>query len=122
MSRKTPNHRKSTVLVVFVTAPAKGAVARKIARSVVSERLAACVIVVPVTCSIYRWQGKICADREFLLIMKTVRSVFSRLRRRILELHPYEVPEILALEVAGGDGRYLAWVRDSVRSSRHVTR
>ncbi len=114
MARKTLKHSKSEVLIVFVTAPAKGAVAEKIARTVVTEQLAACVNVVHVVRSIYRWKGKICSDRESLLVIKTTRPAFPRLNRRILQLHPYEVPEIIAVKVAEGDARYIAWLRECV--------
>lgn len=115
MTRRTSNSRRSKVLIVFVTTPAKRTTAMKIARGVVADRLAACVNIVPLTCSVYRWEGKICVDREFLLVMKTVRSAFPSLRRRILELHPYDVPEVVALTVTEGDARYLTWLRDSVQ-------
>ena len=83
--------------------------AQKIARDVVERKLAACVSLMPIT-SYYRWKGKIRADREYLLIAKTRSDAFPRLRRRILALHSYELPEILSLRVLGGHGPYLEWI------------
>ena len=100
----------SGALVVLVTAPG-AARARALARALVEERLAACGNVVPGLASIYRWKGKLHDDAEALLILKTTRARFAALRERILALHPYQVPEVLALPVEAGGGRYLAWLR-----------
>jgi len=97
-------------LVVLVTAPSAEAAAG-IARALVEERLAACGNVVPGLRSIYRWEGKVHDDAEALLVLKTTRSRFPALRDRVLALHPYEVPEVLALPVEEGSEKYLAWVR-----------
>ena len=97
-------------LVVLVTAPSAEAAAG-IARALVEERLAACGNVVPGLRSIYRWEGKVHDDAEALLVLKTTRSRFPALRDRVLALHPYEVPEVLALPVEAGNEKYLAWVR-----------
>src|SRR5512143_3585547 len=97
------------VLVVLVTAPS-APVAAEIARALVAERLAACGNVVPGLRSIYRWQGKVRDDAEALLLLKTSRARWPALRDRVLALHPYEVPEVLALPVEAGSARYLAWV------------
>ena len=97
------------VNVTLVTAPDRK-VARKIADALVLERLAACVSVVPGVASTYRWKGKTRHDREVLLVIKSRASLAVRLRKRIVELHPYEVPEILHLPVAGGAASYLKWV------------
>jgi periplasmic divalent cation tolerance protein len=99
-------------VTVLVTCPNRR-VAETLARAVVEERLAACANVVPGLTSIYRWKGKICRDREVLVIMKTRRSRFQALARRVRALHPYSVPEIIALPVAVGSPAYLAWVAES---------
>ncbi len=104
----------SRTLVVLVTCP-KGTVAEQIARSLVSERLAACVNVVPSLMSTYRWQGKICRDPELLLIIKTRRPLLQALIDRVQTLHPYTVPEVIALPLVGGSPTYLAWVEDATR-------
>ena len=99
-------------LVVLVTTPTPERAA-ELARALVEERLAACGNVVPGLRSIYRWEGKVQDDAEALLVLKTTRGRFEALRDRVLALHPYEVPELLVLPVAGGGAAYLAWVRES---------
>jgi periplasmic divalent cation tolerance protein len=96
-------------LVVLVTTPSPDRAA-EIARAVVEERLAACGNVVPGLRSIYRWEGKVQDEPEALLVLKTTRARFEALRDRVLALHPYEVPEVIALPVEAGSARYLAWI------------
>lgn len=95
--------------VVFSTA-ASVAQAEPIARALVEERLAACVNIVGPVRSIYRWQGRIVRDREVMMIIKTRDTMLKRLERRVRELHPYEVPELLVLDVANGSAPYLDWL------------
>jgi periplasmic divalent cation tolerance protein len=97
------------VIVVFSTFPSEDKAA-DIARTLVSEQLCACVSLVPPVRSIYRWQGEICDERETLAIIKTTRERFAALRDRLIELHPYEVPELIALPVEAGHEPYLDWV------------
>jgi len=99
----------SEAVVVLSTVPdeAKG---REIARALVEERLAACVTVSAAVRSLYRWQGEIADETEFLLVIKTRRSLYARLEARLKALHPYTVPEILALPVAAGNEAYLKWI------------
>jgi len=104
----------SRTLVVLVTCP-KRTVAERIARRLVSEGLAACVNVVPGLTSTYRWQGKICRDPELLLIIKTRRPLLQTLIDRVRALHPYTVPEVIALPLVGGSPAYLACVEDATR-------
>jgi periplasmic divalent cation tolerance protein len=85
--------------------------ATALARTLVGEGLAACVNVVPGVRSIYRWEGRIQEDDEVLCLIKTRPAIFDRVRGRILELHPYDVPEILAFSVDEGSPAYLDWVR-----------
>lgn len=96
-------------LVVLVTTPTAEKAA-EIARAVVGERLAACGNVVPGLRSIYRWQGQVQDDAEVLLLLKTTRARFEALRDRVLALHPYEVPEVIAVGVEAGSAAYLAWI------------
>ena len=91
--------------------------ARKIARDLVQRRLAACVNVVNVN-SFYRWKRRVVNEREWLLIMKTNSEVFSRLRRRILSLHSYELPELISLKIQGGSVPYLKWFDSELIGSR----
>ncbi|HEX9050084.1 MAG TPA: divalent-cation tolerance protein CutA [Anaeromyxobacter sp.] len=101
-------------LVVLVTTPSPERAA-EIARTLVEERLAACGNVVPGLRSIYRWEGKVQDDAEALLLLKTTRARFDALRDRVLALHPYEVPEVIALPVEAGSAAYLAWIAGETR-------
>jgi periplasmic divalent cation tolerance protein len=83
-------------------------------RRLVDERLAACVTVVPSVTSIFTWQGKREEAAESLLMIKTRRDAYQTLQQRVLELHPYSVPEVLAVSVDAGAPAYLQWVHDSV--------
>lgn len=96
--------------VALSTAPNRET-ALSLARALVSERLAACVNLVPQITSVYRWQGAVEEDEEVLLVAKTRADRAERLCARIVELHPYDVPEVILLPVAGGAGPYLDWVR-----------
>lgn len=96
-------------IVVLVTTPTPERAA-ELARALVEERLAACGNVVPGLRSIYRWEGKVEDEAEALLVLKTTRACFEALRDRVLALHPYAVPEVLALPVVAGSAPYLAWI------------
>lgn len=109
--------RTSAVNLALCTAPDLRT-ARRIARVLVGERLAACVNLLPLKGSIYRWQGKIGEDSEVLLFIKTTRFRRERLRKRLRALHPYEVPEILFLPIATGDASYLSWVRSCTSQAK----
>jgi periplasmic divalent cation tolerance protein len=100
-------------LLVCVTVP-DAETADKLAEALVGERLAACVNVLPPMRSIYRWKGAVERDSEQLCLVKTTRAGFERLRARIIELHPYEVPEVIALPVERGHAAYLEWLTGSV--------
>ena len=90
--------------------------AAEIARVLVDEQLAACVNLVPAIRSIYRWQGAVHDDTEALAIIKTTSARYPALAARLAALHPYEVPEILALPLADGHPPYLAWLADQTPS------
>lgn len=96
-------------LLVHCTVPDEDT-ADRLARTLVSERLAACVSRVPGVVSTYRWQGEIEIAGELLLVIKTTRERFEALRTRLVELHPYEVPELIACEIVAGHAPYLDWL------------
>lgn len=104
------------VRVILLTAPS-AEVAETVVTALVSERLIACgSIGLPVT-SIFRWQGETERTSEVLVIMKTMEAAVAEVMRRVAELHPYEVPEVLSLPVLTGYQPYLSWVRESVAIS-----
>lgn len=90
-------------------------VGRHIATALVSERLAACVNLIPVARSIYRWRGKVESAKEVLLVMKIRAADYRRVEARIKVLHPYELPEIVSVGIASGYARYLAWLENPDR-------
>ena len=96
-------------LVVLVTVSSADEAA-DLARTLVEERLAACGNIVERIRSIYRWEGKIEDEGEALLVLKTRAGCFEALKRRIIELHSYDVPEVIALELAHGHKPYLDWI------------
>ncbi|WP_242112916.1 divalent-cation tolerance protein CutA [Luteimonas aquatica] len=100
----------SDVRIVFCTCPDAGT-AERIAQALVGERLAACVNLLPGVESVYRWQGALERSREVQLIAKTVEPRLEALIARVRALHPYELPEILAIAASGGLPDYLDWVR-----------
>ncbi len=101
-------------ILVMVTAPTADKAA-ELARTLVEEGLAACGNVVPGLRSIYRWEGKVHDEPEALLLLKTRAALFEALRARVVEVHPYQCPEVLRLDVAEGHAPYLQWIRDNVR-------
>ena len=108
----SPLHEQGIVLVL-TTLSAAGE-PESLARTLVEERLAACVNLLPPMTSVYRWKGAVEEDRERLLLIKTTRERLEALHARLGALHPYELPEFLVLPVDGGAAAYLDWVRNSV--------
>jgi periplasmic divalent cation tolerance protein len=99
-------------VIALTTLPAD-ADAGEFGRTLVDERLAACVNLLPVMESIYRWEGKIEFEAERQLIIKTSRDRIGDLWDRVRELHPYEVPEFIVISIADGNEAYLKWIGDS---------
>lgn len=103
-----------TALACLCTCP-DAATAARIAEALVEDRLAACVNVLPGVDSVYRWQGRVERASEVLLIIKSTRACLPALTARVVELHPYELPELIAVDIAGGLPGYLAWIADGTR-------
>jgi periplasmic divalent cation tolerance protein len=101
-------------VVAFVTVGRREE-AERIADTLVEERLAACCNLLSGLRSVYHWQGEICRDDETLMIIKTRKELFERLRARVKELHSYAVPEIVALPIVAGHAPYLDWILAETR-------
>jgi periplasmic divalent cation tolerance protein len=101
------------VKVVLCTAPAEAA--ESLASTLVEERLAACVNVLPGVVSVYRWRGAVVRSRESLLVAKTSDEAAPRLARRLAEIHPYDVPEIVSLAPSDVNEAYLKWIDEETR-------
>ena len=104
--------------IVVLTTCAVESDAERMARALVDGRLAACVNVVPGVRSFYHWKGATESSEEFLLMVKTSRDLFGALRAEMEKLHPYEVPELLALPVVAGAGDYLRWLQSNLRGAQ----
>ncbi|GAA4859321.1 divalent-cation tolerance protein CutA [Luteimonas vadosa] len=102
------------VSLVYCTCP-DAATASRLAEAVVEERLAACVNVLPGLRSVYRWRDAVEQADEILLLAKTGSDRVAALSARLAELHPYELPEVVAVQASGGSAAYLAWVADASR-------
>jgi periplasmic divalent cation tolerance protein len=100
-----------SAIVVLITAPSVEA-ANQLAQGLLAQKLAACVNIVPAVRSLYIWGGKINDEAEVLLVVKSRANLFNRLESAVKTIHPYDVPEILALPVLMGSADYLAWIED----------
>jgi len=100
-------------LLAIATFPDENTAA-SIARTLVGERLIACMNIVPGARSIYSWQGEVCDDAEVVGFLKTTGDRLDDLRARLVDLHPYDVPELVAIPIGGGNPAYLTWLAQSV--------
>ena len=98
-------------LVVWITVPSRE-VGLQIAKELVENRLAACVNILPGILSVYQWQGKIERGDELLLLAKTRSSLFETLAVTVKRIHPYDVPEVIAMPIVAGSDEYLAWINE----------
>jgi len=112
--RMEANNKTVPSIVVYVTVPNKEA-GKKLAESIVKEKLAACVNRVPGIESVYEWKGEIQTDSEELLIIKTRESLLDALTEHVKANHEYDVPEVIALPITGGSLQYLEWIKNSTR-------
>jgi periplasmic divalent cation tolerance protein len=119
-SKDTESFQMTDNIVVLVTC-ASAKEARKIGRSIVEQRLAACANILSSPAqSVYRWKGTVESAKEFLLIIKTTRARFVKLQAELKRLHSYHVPEIIALPIAAGTKEYLTWISESVAPPRRT--
>jgi periplasmic divalent cation tolerance protein len=98
-------------LIVFITVSSQDE-GERIAEALVNEQLAACVSIVGPIRSIYRWEGELCRENEWLLLIKTSRQRYADLERRALALHSYQTPEVIAVSIEEGAAAYLEWVTE----------
>jgi periplasmic divalent cation tolerance protein len=101
-------------LVVFVTTPSKD-IGEQIAKTLMETQMAACVNLLPEMRSIYTWEGEVCNEAEVMMVIKTQANLFEALAESIQSLHPYEVPEIIAVPIIAGSENYLAWIEAVTR-------
>lgn len=102
-------------LLVINTCPGS-ITAKNIATDLVANELAACIQIIPAVQSYFRWSGKVEVAEEYLLFIKTTPQSYERVEKSILKLHPYELPEIIAVPITSGLTEYLSWISDSTRS------
>ena len=103
--------------IVVLNTCASAEEAERLARSLVEQRLAACITVITPVRSFYRWNGAVTDAAEWLLVIKTSRPLFARLRAALESAHSYEVPEILAVPVIEGSANYLSWIDSELQSA-----
>lgn len=113
MKNAQPPVSSPDVLLVLCTCPDQK-VAEKLAITLVEKKLAACVNINGSVESIYRWQGSVHQDQEVLMMIKTTNNCWKKLEQTLLELHPYDVPEIIAMPIVAGSKDYLEWVGENV--------
>ncbi len=101
-------------LLVMTTCPTQ-ACASKIARALVETKLAACVQISPQLTSVYHWQGEICEAQEFALHIKCYQQRYDEIVKLIDNLHPYEVPELIATQIVHGSSAYLDWIKETTQ-------
>ncbi len=106
-------------ILVWTNVP-DAAIASTIANAIVEQRVGACVNILPGVQSIYRWQGKIATATEMMLLIKTTKAHYVALEKLIVALHPYEVPEIIAVPVTAGLPAYVKWIESETKKDGHV--
>jgi|TARA_B100001964_G_C14181500_1_gene576501 periplasmic divalent cation tolerance protein len=89
--------------------------AKKIGRTLVKDKLVACSNIISPIHSIYSWQGKICNDKEALMMLKTKKKLFKQIVKRVEELHSYDVPEIIAMPIIEGSSKYISWINEETK-------
>jgi len=104
----------SNHVVIYITTGSESE-AEKIGHTLVEEKLVACSNIISPIRSIYSWQGKICDDKEALMMLKTKKELFKQIIKRVEELHSYDVPEIIAIPIIDGSSKYLSWINEETK-------
>ena len=104
----------SNYIVIYITTGSVNE-AKKIGRVLVEEKLVACSNIISPIRSIYSWQGKICDDKEALMVLKTRKKLFNQIVKRVEKLHSYDVPEIIAMPIIEGSSKYLSWLNEETK-------
>jgi len=102
--------------IIIITTVNTDSAAKKIAQSLIEEKLAACVNIIPSVTSVFRWEGKISAEPELILIAKSEERLFTEIKDKILSLHPYELPEIITVPITNGSKEYLKWIETNLKN------
>ena len=106
--------KKNDFIIIFTTVNSDSE-ANRIGQKLIEERLAACVSIIPSVTSIFRWEGKISSESEQILIIKTQKKYFSKIREKILSIHTYNLPEIISVPITDGSEQYLKWVEEQLQ-------
>lgn len=102
-------------IVIFITTPSKEE-GERIGHALVEKKLAACANILSPVSSIFSWEGKVCHEEESLVIIKSTKACFAKLAEEVKRLHPYSVPEIIALPLVEGSADYLQWIRENTQA------
>jgi periplasmic divalent cation tolerance protein len=102
-------------MMLVVTTFGDAEKATEVANLLVEDQLAACVNILPAVYSVYRWEGEVQASNEVMCFIKTTEAKFEQLRARLVELHPYDLPEVIGLPIKAGHAPYLEWLAASVK-------
>jgi periplasmic divalent cation tolerance protein len=108
------SHSEQNLYKLCLTTVDKKSTARTIAKSLLKQKLVACVNISDQLTSLYTWQGKLVEDKEYLLLMKTQSQKIAALRDTLLGLHPYDTAEFIVLDIVDGSQKYLGWIDDSL--------
>ncbi len=101
-------------IIIYITTSSVNE-AEKIGSTLVKEKLVACSNIISPIRSIYNWQGKICDDKEALMVLKTKKKLFNQIVKKVEKLHSYDVPEIIAIPIVEGSSKYLAWLNEETK-------
>ncbi|MGB9734777.1 MAG: divalent-cation tolerance protein CutA [bacterium] len=110
-------HKSKQLTLVYTTVERKSD-AEKIARQIIQERFSACINIIPGITSFYVWKGKIIRAKEYLLVIKTRKALVNALEKRIRSLHPYELPEFIAIDITKGSTDYIKWFYENTEQER----